>query len=63
MRGGRKLNPLMPAVHYAGQTGADLDAMFAYLRTVTPVRHFVDWKAQPTLCRVCNKEHGGGERN
>jgi hypothetical protein len=41
----------------------DLNAIFAYLRTVKPVRHIVEGNAKPTLCRVCNREHGGGEKN
>ena len=62
-RDGRMLNSLMPWEQYARLTDADLNDMYSYLRTVRPVKHFVDGTQSPTKCRVCNNKHGGGERN
>jgi mono/diheme cytochrome c family protein len=67
MRGGhvkaRKLSPAMPWWFYRGMTDEDLKAMFAYLRTLRPVRHAVDNAEPPTYCRLCNTKHGGGDGN
>jgi mono/diheme cytochrome c family protein len=40
--GARKLNQIMPWHTYRGMTDEDILAMFAYLKTVNPVRHHVD---------------------
>jgi mono/diheme cytochrome c family protein len=40
--GVRDLNPLMPYSYFRNMTDEDLMAIFAYLRTVKPVRHNVD---------------------
>ena len=63
MRAGRPMVALMPTARYTGQTDEDLNAIYAYLRTLKPVRHIIEPHAPATLCRVCNKEHGGGEKN
>ena len=62
-RGGRKLHPLMPYDQYTLVPDADLNDIYAYLRTVKPIRHIVDPTASATQCRLCEKQHGGGERN
>ncbi len=36
-----KMNTVMPVVDYAGMTDGDLKAMYAYLRTVRPVKNLV----------------------
>jgi mono/diheme cytochrome c family protein len=59
----RPLNPIMPWRHYGGMTDDDLNAIFAYLKTVKPIHHIVDNAEPPTLCVVCNTMHGGGEKN
>jgi cytochrome c len=59
----RLLNQIMPWRNYAGMTDEDLKAIFAYLKTVKPLRHFVDNSEPPTLCSICKAMHGGGERN
>ena len=59
----RKLSPIMPVMVYRNLTADDLKAMFAFLRTVKPVKHRVDDSAPPTLCKVCGLKHGGGEEN
>jgi len=59
----RLINQIMPWRHYGGMTDDDLKAIFAYLKTVKPIRHVVDNAESPTLCVVCNTTHGGGDRN
>ena len=59
----RQLSDVMPWGHYRGMTDEDLKAIFAFLKTVTPVDHYVDNALPPTLCARCNIRHGGGERN
>ena len=44
-------------------TDDDLKAMFAYLRTLAPVKHRVDNSLPPTYCKLCKHKHGGGEQN
>jgi hypothetical protein len=48
---------------YQCLTDDDLKAMFAYLKTLKPVRHRVDNSLPPTLCRLCKKKHGAGDQN
>ena len=45
------------------QTDEDLEAMMAYLRTLTPAQHRVDNSLPPTLCPRCGGRHGGGDQN
>lgn len=59
----RKLTDMMPWAHYRNMTDEDLKAIFAYLKTLKPVDHYVDNAMKPTRCAKCNLEHGGGERN
>ena len=61
--GARKLNPLMPASYFRNMTDEDLGDIFAYLRTVAPVRHRVDNTETATVCKICNGRHGFGEKN
>lgn len=57
------LNPVMPWHAYGGMTDEDLRAIFAYLRTIKPVRHRVSNTAVPTQCKICGWKHGFGEKN
>jgi hypothetical protein len=57
------LHPIMPWVLTAGLKDEDLTAMFAYLRTLPPVKHVVTNAQPPTDCPVCGLKHGGGDRN
>jgi mono/diheme cytochrome c family protein len=57
------LSPIMPWVVTAGMKDEDLRAVFAYLRTLKPVKHVVTNGEPPTDCPVCGLKHGGGERN
>jgi len=59
----RKLSSIMPVMVYRNLNDDDLKAMFAFLRTVKPVKHRVDNSAPPTACKVCGLKHGGGEEN
>jgi hypothetical protein len=44
-------------------TDEDLKAIFAYLRTVPPVKHRVDNSEPPTYCPICRQKHGFGDKN
>lgn len=59
----RSLSPVMPWTFYRGMTDEDLKAMFAYLRTLKPVKHTVDNAEPPTPCKLCGMKHGGGDKN
>ncbi|MGO8815100.1 MAG: c-type cytochrome [Terriglobia bacterium] len=59
----RKLNPIMGWWHYRNLTDDDLKAMFAYLRTLKPVKHRVDNTESATLCKICGGQHGLGDKN
>ncbi len=59
----RKLNQIMTWHAYRGMTDEDIVAMFAYLKTLKPVRHHVDNTETPTFCKVCRQTHGGGNQN
>jgi mono/diheme cytochrome c family protein len=61
--GARKLNPTMPWALYGRMTDEDLKAIFAYLRTLTPVHHRVDNTETPTDCKLCKSKHGLGDKN
>ena len=60
---GREITDLMPWGHYRGMTDEDLKAIFAYLKTLPPIDHYVDNAMPVTPCAKCNIPHGGGERN
>ena len=59
----RELSSIMPFGVYKNLTDDDLNAMFAYLRTVKPVKHRVDNTEPPTYCKLCGQTHGGGNQN
>lgn len=59
----RRLDTLMPVEEYKGLSDDDLKAMFAYLRTVKPVKHRVDNSLPPTYCKLCRARHGAGDQN
>ena len=61
--GVRQLNPLMPYSYFKNMTDDDLKAIFAYLRTVKPVRHHVDNSEPPVYCKLCRQKHGFGEKD
>jgi hypothetical protein len=53
----------MPFEYYGGMSNDDLKAIYAYLRTLQPVKHLVDNSQPPTYCKLCRNMHGGGEKN
>ena len=59
----RDLHSIMPWAYYRHMTDEDLKAIFAFLRTLKPVKHSVDNSLPPTKCKLCGYAHGGGERN
>jgi mono/diheme cytochrome c family protein len=59
----RPLSPIMPAWEYKNMTDDDLNAIFAYLRTVKPVKHRVDNAERASLCKLCQQVHGAAEQN
>jgi hypothetical protein len=59
----RELKQIMPWWHFRNLTDDDLKAMFAYLRTLKPVKHRVDNAEPPTFCKLCRETHGGGNQN
>jgi mono/diheme cytochrome c family protein len=59
----RKLKSIMPFGDYKNLTDDDLKAIFAYLRTLKPVKHRVDNSQPPTYCKLCRLKHGGGDQN
>ncbi|MGA8152872.1 MAG: c-type cytochrome [Terriglobales bacterium] len=59
----RKLDALMPVEQFRGMTDEDLKAIFAYLRTLKPVKHRVDNTEPPTYCKLCRAKHGAGDQN
>ena len=61
--GARKLNSVMPWGYFRNMTDDDLKAIFAYLRTLTPLQHRVDNTEEPTVCEVCGGRHGYGDKN
>ena len=60
---GREISDLMPWGHYRGMSDEDLKSIFAYLKTLKPVDHYVDNAMPVTPCAKCKIPHGGGERN
>lgn len=60
---GRALSNVMPWFYYRNMTDDDLKAIYAYLRTLKPVKHRVDNSEPPTYCKLCGNRHGLGDRN
>lgn len=61
--GARPLHASMPWVFYGRMTDEDLGAIFAFLKTVKPVKHQLDNTEPPTYCRLCKQKHGFGATN
>jgi hypothetical protein len=59
----RKLNPIMPTEVYRGMTDEDLSSIFAYIKTLKPVRHRVDNTEVAGFCKICKAMHGLGGNN
>jgi mono/diheme cytochrome c family protein len=63
MVGGRLLNHIMPFEDFKHLADEDLRDIFAYLRSVPPVRHRVSNTDTKALCAVCGEVHGLGDKN
>jgi hypothetical protein len=61
--GTRELSQTMPWSALAIMTDQDLEAMFAYLKTLKPIHHRVDNSLPPTLCPLDGAMHGAGDQN
>ena len=61
--GARKLNSIMPFGEFKNLSDDDLKTIFAYLRSVPPVKHRVDNTLPATYCKVCKQKHGAGDQN
>lgn len=59
----RELSTMMPWPIFRGMTDKDLASIFAYVKTLKPVRHHVDNTEPPTYCKLCRNTHGGGNQN
>ena len=59
----RTINQIMPWEDFRGLTDEDLKGIFAYLRTLKPVKHRVDNTEPPTYCKLCGSSHGAGNQN
>lgn len=59
----RKLSQIMPWHAYRGMTDDDIASIFAYIKTLKPVRHHVDNTEPQKYCKACRQYHGAGEQN
>jgi mono/diheme cytochrome c family protein len=59
----RELASVMPTMLYRHMREQDMRDIFAYLKTLAPVDHYVDNTMPPTPCARCGGSHGGGYRN
>ena len=60
---GRVLSHIMPFGGYKNLTDDDLRDMWAYLKTVPPVKHRVSNTDAKGLCPLCGETHGLGDKN
>jgi mono/diheme cytochrome c family protein len=61
--GGRQLTPIMPFQNFKNMTDDDLRDMFAYLKTLPPVKHRINNTDPPEACPLCKQTHGLGSKN
>ncbi len=61
--GARPLRSSMPFYFYGKMSDEDLRAIFAYLKTLKPVKHQLDNFEPPAFCRLCKQKHGFGATN
>ena len=59
----RLVNHIMPFEFFRNMTDDDLRDIFAYLRSLPPMKHRVSNTDPPKPCPVCNRSHGLGELN
>lgn len=61
--GARELSPLMPWIVFRNMNDEDLNALFAFLKSLKPVHHNVANGEPPALCKLCGQTHGYGAGN
>ena len=61
--GGRVLSHIMPFAFFRAMTDDDLRDVLAFLKSRPHVQHRVSNTDPPTLCPVCSRSHGLGDRN
>ena len=59
----RLVNHIMPFEFFRNMTDEDLRDVFAYIKSLPPVKHRISNTDPPTMCPVCNQSHGLGELN
>jgi len=59
----RLVNHIMPFEFLRNMTDEDLRDIFAFIKSVPPVKHRISNTDPPTMCPVCNQSHGLGELN
>ena len=59
----RMVNHIMPFEFFRNMTDEDLRDVFAFIKSLPPVKHRVSNTDPPTMCPVCNQSHGLGELN
>ena len=61
--GARPLHASMPWYFYGRMNDEDLKSIYAYLKTIKPVKHQLDNTEPPKFCRLCKQKHGFGATN
>ena len=60
---GGTLSSIMPWVVVRNYSDEDLRAIYKYLRTQKPVKHYINNLSPPTYCKLCGQIHGLGNMN
>src|SRR3972149_4988162 len=60
---GGAMHSLMPWIVIKNYTDEDLRAIYRYLKTVPPVRHYINNIGKSMYCKLCGGLHGAGELN
>lgn len=60
---GRTLHSIMPWVLIKNYTDEDLRAIYKYLTSQKPIRHYINNLSPPTYCKLCGQIHGLGNMN
>jgi hypothetical protein len=55
---GRMLNHIMPFNSFKNITDGDISDIFAYLKTLKPVKHRISNTDPPTPCPLCKQRTG-----
>jgi len=61
--GARRLSQIMPWATFRHMTDGDLRAIYAYVKTLPPVKHCVDNTEPRSYCPIDKSWHGFGDRN